>query len=105
MTEAFETYKDAKKLSDADKDMMTVFLSSNPEKFEKLYPRVSAPPSAHLLRDLTSAGAKGEITTEEGAVVTVKMSVRDLAAQIAQQKGMPIGEAQVIAERVLKIRK
>lgn len=102
--EAFDTYKDAKKLSDADKDSMAVYLATKPESFEKLYPKVNAA-ERHLLRDLTSAGSKTEITTEETATVVVKMNVRDLAYEIAQQRGIPLGEAQVIAERLLKTRK
>lgn len=55
---AFATYKDAKKLSDADKEQMLVVCKAAPEAFRKLYPRV-APEQTHLQRNLTD---KREIT-------------------------------------------
>jgi hypothetical protein len=39
---AFEQYKDAQKLSDLDKELMTVLLDAKPELFEKKYPVISA---------------------------------------------------------------
>lgn len=49
---AFGTYKDARKLNDADKEAMLIVLKAKPETFEKQYPKVP-PALAHLQRNLT----------------------------------------------------
>lgn len=49
---AFDTYKDARKLNDADKDAMLIVLRAKPETFERQYPKVAAE-HAHLQRSLT----------------------------------------------------
>lgn len=51
--EAFDTYKDTKKLSDDDKSAMPIVLATNPELFNKLYPRVTAD-KKHLLSKLAT---------------------------------------------------
>lgn len=67
--DAFETYKDAKKLSADDKDMMRTYCMSNRPGFDKLYP-VLRGPKKFILRDLTTPGAGGKdvaLTTDAGA--------------------------------------
>jgi len=54
--EAFSTYKEVKKLSDDDKEAMAITLSTKPELFEKLYPKVT-PDKAILLRTVTASDA------------------------------------------------
>lgn len=51
--EAYETYKETKKLSDDDKAAMPIVLATNPALFDKLYPKVS-PAKAVLLRTLST---------------------------------------------------
>lgn len=53
--EAFSTYKDLKKLTDADKRAMSITLRADPSLFDQLYPRI-APNHAHVMRNL-SGGA------------------------------------------------
>jgi phage I-like protein len=52
---AFSTYKDEKKLGEADKEAMALTLTSRPELFERLYPKAE-PGTAHMLRNLTGDG-------------------------------------------------
>lgn len=49
---AFATYKDVKKLSDADRTAMTIVRRTDPVTFATLYPAV-APSQQHLLRNFT----------------------------------------------------
>lgn len=99
--EAFGTYKDAKRLTDGDKDQMRVYLSSNPAGFEKLYPKVE-PDKRHLLANIAGAGAdKANAATaaQDGPHLTFSMS--DLSAQLIA-KGWPVDRAQLEAERICK---
>jgi hypothetical protein len=70
--DAFATYKDAKKLTDADKKAMRITLRSDAALFDELYPRV-APNHQHILRDLTGAqGVAGNgqrVTMRQAAAV------------------------------------
>lgn len=77
---AFETYKDARKLTDADKDAMLIVLRAKPETFEKQYPKVQ-PSQQHLMRNLTDHREKGAPP----------------AAVIDPPKGPSVEELQVIA--------
>ena len=60
LLEAFETYKDDRKLTDESKEEMALLLDAKPEVFEKRYPRIAAD-KRHLLRNIAS-GSKGEKT-------------------------------------------
>jgi hypothetical protein len=53
VNDAFDSYKDAKKLSDADKKSMRITLKADKALFDELYPRV-APQHKHLQRNLTT---------------------------------------------------
>lgn len=66
--EAFLTYKETKKLSDDDKEAMAITLSTKPELFEKLYPKL-APAQAGLLRTVTASDTSA--TTKVGALKVV----------------------------------
>lgn len=82
VTEAFETYKTARKLSDSDRKAMAVVLSSDAALFEELYPRQSVE-RRPLLQNLSVPGAgaqpakppvyAGAIPTR-GAAVSVTMA-------------------------------
>jgi hypothetical protein len=60
---AFETYKDARKLTDADREAMRIVLQAKPETFEKQYPRVVTG-QRHLLKNVTE---KREAQAQESA--------------------------------------
>ena len=88
--DAFETYKDTKKLSDDDKDAMLIVLKANPEKFEKLYPKV-AKSEQHLLHNLSDNRKDGIPNTSDRVPVT---SVREAALRLSHEKGIPLAQAQ-----------
>lgn len=90
--DAFETYKDDKKLTDDDKVAMRIVLKANPENFEKRYPRVGKG-EQHLLRNLTDVR---ETTTPKTTDFVPVMSVRDAAKKMASQRGIPLADAQNI---------
>jgi hypothetical protein len=108
VNEAFDTYKDAHKLTDDAKKMMTITLRHDPETFEKIYPRVTAD-KRHLLRDLTKDGAvKGNTrdnasTTDDPTVTkpVPTLNLRDLARAIALKQGISIEQAQRVAVKQL----
>ena len=108
VAEAFETYKDSKKLTDANKKSMRITLVHDAATFEELYPRVN-PGKQHLLRDLTGSGADGgkprgaeppKVTMTEGGEKVLKLS--DLAELYQKQIGCDYGTALIIAEQKLK---
>jgi phage I-like protein len=72
VNEAFETYKDDRKLADDDKEAMLIVLKSKPDLFEKRYPKV-APDKRHLMRNLT------ENSRENGAPTTTIDATDDLS--------------------------
>jgi hypothetical protein len=73
---------------------------ANPDQFEKRYPKVPAG-SAHLLRELAPPPRRGAagIVTGSGPV---SLSLRAMARQIAKERGITIGEAQLVAEKLRK---
>jgi hypothetical protein len=96
---AFETYKDKKNLSEVDKDGMLIVLKANPTKFREMYPPVK-PSERHLLREYTT---KREPTTPiQGDGEPARISRRELARSIAAQRGISIGDAQLLVERMGK---
>lgn len=104
VAEAFDTYKDKKSLTEDDREDMVLSLTSNPERFEKRFPRVSAD-KRHLLSNLTghSIGAPAQRPVASAAVAEgVKVSLRDLSLQIARTKRIPLELAQLEALRILK---
>lgn len=62
ITLAFDTYKDARKLTDDDKAAMRVVLKADRALFAKLYPAV-APNQRHLMADLTGRRDAGTTTS------------------------------------------
>jgi hypothetical protein len=93
--EAFDTYKDAKKLTDADREAMAIVLGSKPETFEKLYPRVTAD-KRHLLTQVATGAGTGREPRGGGAVTgtgTVKgPSLSEVARQLSDKHGIPLEE-------------
>jgi Mu-like prophage I protein len=65
---AFSAYKETKKLSDDDKEAMAITLSTKPELFEKLYPKIT-PGNALLLRTVTASDTSG--ISKAGSLKTV----------------------------------
>ncbi len=63
VTEAYETYREAKKLGDKERASMTIVLKSDPKLFEEMYPRV-APSQQHLLRSFTTGRLPNAQTTQ-----------------------------------------
>ncbi len=93
---AFDTYKDARKLTDDDKEAMLIVLSSKPETFERQYPIV-APNQQHLLANLTdNREATTPKTTEDPApVIDIRIAARKLSAE----RGIPLAQAQALLAR------
>lgn len=56
---AYATYKDAKRLTDADKGAMLITLKAAPDAFRQLYPAV-APAQRHLMRTVAAGRSEGD---------------------------------------------
>lgn len=99
LDEAFETYKDARKLTDEDKEMMNVFLKASPEKFEARFPKIPAD-KRHLMRSLSDNptekkdGSTTTVPTEPGQAKVISMA--DAALALSRQKGISLDAAQRI---------
>jgi len=91
--DAFQTYKSKMNLTDAHKDQMALFLASQPEKFEKLYPRIERSQS-HLLTDMTGHRTPGADGTVPSAVKPP--SLRELSYAVAREKKIELADAQAI---------
>lgn len=57
VAEAFQTYGEAQKLVESDKEQLGLYLTANPAGFEKRYPRLSLEKSALLRRQAGAANA------------------------------------------------
>lgn len=100
VTEAFETYKDDRKLSDIDREVMTATCRQMRDTFEKQYPHIPAG-ERHLMRDI--AGQKRDpsaATPLSNTADVVQLSERNLAKQIAAQKNIPLEQAQQMVSRL-----
>ena len=96
--EAFESYKDAKKLILEDKEMMKTYCLSNRPGFDKLYPRLLGP-KKYLMRSLTSDGKDVALTTDGG----MEPPVRVITAQV-DGKDVILGESpQVTTLRIREV--
>jgi phage I-like protein len=91
---AFGEYKDARKLTEDDKEMMSLLLKSNPEKFEARFPKIE-PGQAHLQRNLTDhrTGEQPSNHIDEGSN-PANVDPRVLARSLAAQRGIPLAQAQ-----------
>lgn len=96
VNDAFETYKDSKKLTDDDKEAMLIVLKANPENFEKRYPKV-AKNQQHLQHNLSDTREKTTPTTSDDA--PTQFSVRAAAIKLSQERGIPLGDAQRIVAK------
>lgn len=108
---AFDTYKDKKGLTEADRPVLLSLLRSNQDAFRALYPPV-APSERHLLRTLaaTPRAIGGAVTTMSApraqadipnASEPVVMSLRDLSRKIQRTERIPLGQAQIKAKRII----
>jgi hypothetical protein len=97
VTLAFDTYKDAQKLTEEDKGMMLIVLKAAPESFEKKYPKVPAN-QQHLLKSLTET-REGAAMVIEGGGVSQPVDIASAAKALSAQRGIPLGEAQRILLR------
>lgn len=101
VTLAFDTYKDAQKLTEIDREFMLVNLKSMPDKFELKYPRV-APAQQHLLKNFTEgrpAGAQVVVGDDGGSAGGAPVNMAKAARQLSAQKGIPLAEAQRVLMR------
>lgn len=83
VAEAFDTYKDTKKLSEVDRESMVLTLKHNPELFDRLYPRVTAD-KRHLMKEMTS-GPSGTPKPQPGDVDFVEQLRSETFAQTTQR--------------------
>lgn len=96
---AFDTYKDARKLSEDDKEAMLIVLKSKPETFERQYPKV-APSQQHLQRNLTDnrEAVSPKVVTEDGSP-SLQMDLRTAARKLSAEKGISLADAQAFLLR------
>jgi len=66
--EAFSTYKEVQKLTDKNKKQMALTLTSDPELFEELYPKVT-PDKAIMLRTITASDTSASVKAGSVKVV------------------------------------
>lgn len=116
VTEAFETYREVKKLGDKERASMTIVLKSDPALFEEMYPRV-APSQQHLLRPITTGRMPVQmsgkipshaqpitaVTVIENEEQTAKMSaeqVSALADRLMSEKGLSLKAATIKAGNI-----
>lgn len=103
LSEAFETYKDARKMTDADKEMMRVFLKAEPTKFEERFPKIPAD-KKHLMRNLAGnepkEGKNAPVNTipapEMHDAQPASINLADAALALAAQRKIPLDQAQRI---------
>jgi hypothetical protein len=87
---AFETYKDSKKLTDANKKQMTLTLKQDEALFNELYPTVDAS-KRYLLRDVSTTGSdRGVATTTAPNEIP---DMKTLTDKYAKEPGVTIEQA------------
>ncbi len=111
--EAFDTYKDAQKLSPDHRVMMRLTAASDPVTFDKLYPRM-APNQRHLLANLSGSrtptaataphqmGDKQPQTAPGGAIPMSAADHATLHRRLMSEKGMGNEEATTVAFKVAR---
>jgi len=106
VTEAFETYRDQHKLSDAHRPMMVRELKADAANFEKLYPRI-APTQRHLLRDLTTYRTPGGATSsaDPGARVPVTAPGATPTENGAVAPNLSFDAQRMLADRLVRDRR
>lgn len=97
---AFSTYKDAKNLSDKDREHMLVVCKAAPEAFRALYPKV-APDQRHLLRNVVPMRASAGKETPGASVDIVAMAdkLRKEDASLSREDSLIAAEKQIRAAR------
>lgn len=102
--EAFDTYKDTKKLTEDHKARMLRMLKADPEWFAEEYPVVE-PSKRHLLRDLSGKDESPKPTVVEGGD-QVAISLKDLTSQLMKANPkLPYEEASIQADKILNPKK
>jgi hypothetical protein len=97
VTAAFETYKDARKLTDNDKLAMRVVLKSDPALFAQLYPAVAAS-QQHLMRNLTGGRLATDQTTQmSGKIPANAMTITAVTEVVSEEQGAKMTGEQVSA--------
>lgn len=104
---AFETYKDVKRLSDADRANMLVVCKAAPEAFRALYPKVDAG-KRHLLRDLAGkdptasaagAGAGDKPADKPLTIVTLADKLRTENPKLTLNDSLLLADKQIRSAR------
>ena len=99
---AFDTYKDARKLNDADKEAMLIVLKAKPDTFEKQYPKVQAD-KRHLLKNVTEK-REAPAHLSEGSETSAGDSVIDLTDRLMRERKISFEAAQNIAFKLRNAR-
>lgn len=87
---AFETYKDAKSLTDANKKQMLLTLKSDAPLFDELYPAVD-PSKRHLLKNISTT-TSGRETTATKATASAPPDMQTLTLKY-QKEGLSLDDA------------
>ena len=80
LSEAFETYRDTRKLTANDREVMALTLKSAPQLFEKTYPRPKTGP-AYLLRKLSDVDPNTATQTGLKPVPDLAVILSDVKAK------------------------
>ena len=97
VTAAFETYKDARKLTDANKREMRLVLKNDPALFAELYPAVPAS-QQHLMRNLTGGRLATDQTTQmTGKIPANAMTITAVTEVVAEEQAAKMTGEQVAA--------
>jgi hypothetical protein len=97
---AFETYKDAKKLSDKDREHMLVLCKAAPESFRAMYPKVE-PSKRHLLRDLVKSEPTSPATFSDEKTMTIVTLAEELRSKDSK---LSLEDSLLMADRQLRER-
>lgn len=96
---AYATYETSMNLNDVRRRAMLSHRRVDADGFRAMYPRVAAH-ERHLLRDLSGGRPPGTPTTNMTDPVVV-LDVRQLAKKISQQRGVTLGQAQLLVEKMV----
>jgi hypothetical protein len=100
--EAYETYRDSKNLTDADRETLLVVCKAAPDAFRRLYPRVPVT-QRHLLRSIVPA--RPAVSGNEVKTGAPSVDVDARAKQLMAEKGIDYENAWVMADKELRTRR
>ena len=105
---AFDTYKDARNLSDVDREVMAITRKSNPDVFARQYPPVAAG-KRHLLRAVAGGGQRSEMSPTDGVTIPAGQTLRQDAVVVLadryQRENPTASRAQALNYGVVEARK